>query len=133
MKTFITTLILLLTTQLIIGQNQYNYDTETSILLTNNTSQSGTIKPSSSGAPSIYYSLESKADKSYSFVGECSGATEYEWHVQPESYVEKIYYRGSNEILVIFNAPVITAHIVCRAKCNGIWSNYTVGSLNITF
>lgn len=133
MKTFITILILFFTTQFTIGQNTTNHDSTSDILLTNNTSQSGKIEPSSSGAPYIYYALESKADKSYSFIGECSNATEYEWHVQPESYVEKIYYRGSNEILVIFNAPVTTAHIVCRAKCNGVWSNYTVGSLDITF
>ncbi len=138
MKQIIIILFVLFASNHTIGQSLSANKTEnivsiTSVPCDNNTPVSGYICPSSLGAPSINYYRESIADHSYSFTGNCSGATEYEWHVQPESNVEKIYYRGSNEILVIFKTSNTTTHIVCRAKCNGVWSEYTVGSIDITF
>ena len=138
MKLIIVILFVLLTSNYTIGQSLSVNKTENIVPMTstpcdNNTPVSGYICPSSLGAPAIQYYRESTADHSYSFTGICSGATEYEWHVQPESNVEKIYYRGNNEILVIFKTSNMTTHIVCRAKCNGVWSEYTVGSVNITF
>lgn len=83
--------------------------------------------------PTITYNLESRADKSYSFRAYSSGATEYEWHVQPTSNISNSFYRGSSEYVVQFYAPMANTQVVCRAKNSSGWSDYTVISVNISF
>lgn len=83
--------------------------------------------------PTITYYLESKADKSYSFRAYSSGATEYEWHVQPTSNISNAFYRGSSEYVVQFYTSMPNTQVVCRAKNSAGWSDYTVISVNISF
>lgn len=132
MKAIVFLIAMFFISHYVIGQSFSNNDINSSLLTT--TSPTETFATTTVPAPPIItYYMESSADKSYNFRANSAGATEYEWHIQPESNVQQIYQRGNNEILVVFKAEFRTSHIVCRAKNSLGWSEYTVMSVDIVF
>ncbi len=84
-------------------------------------------------SPSIVYDIDSYEHKAYSFRASSPEATEYEWNIQGGSNIVNIFYRGTSEMVVQFKEESPGVQVVCRAKNNAGWSDYTVISVNITF
>lgn len=132
MKVIVFLIAMLFVSHYSIGQSLSNNEINSSLLTTTAPTETFAIT-TVPAPPTITYYMESSADKAYNFRANSAGATEYEWHIQPESNVQQIYQRGNNEILVVFKAEFRTSHIVCRAKNSFGWGEYTVMSVDIVF
>lgn len=132
MKAIVFLIAMLFVSHCAIGQSLTNNEIDSSFPTVNAPTETFAIATVPE-PPTITYYMESSANKSYSFRANSVGATEYEWHVQPESNVQQIYQRGSSEILVVFKGSGYGTHIVCRAKNSTGWSEYKVISVDITF
>lgn len=128
MRSIIFSVLLALISTFAVGQNS-----ERDLISSTNTPEESIMETGVPDKPTITYNLESRENKSYSFRAYSSGATEYEWHVQPTSNISNSFYRGSSEYVVQFYNSMASTQVVCRAKNSAGWSDYTVISVNISF
>ena len=128
MRSIIFSFALVLISIFALGQNQ-----ERDITFSTNTLEENIMATGVPDKPTITYNLESRENKSFSFRAYSSGATEYEWHVQPASNISNSFYRGSSEYVVQFYTSMSSTQVVCRARNSVGWSDYTIISVNISF
>lgn len=130
MKTFFIISIILIAVQFAISQETYS-----SKNVVTNSPVEELLQVSVPQPPSISGYLDRVDYKTYRFIANSYGATEYEWHIAgPGGMIKSIEYPLRDEALVYFNYGSSTPiQVVCRAKNENGWSEYTVTFHTITF
>lgn len=99
--------------------------------------KSSNIKAVSSipSPPTISGYLDNREYKTYRFIAQSPGATEYEWHFSAQGdMIKSITYPYNDEALVYFNyGSSLPIQVVCKAKNASGWSEYTVTFWPISF